>query len=282
MRKLIVTAALAATTMFAGAQTLTSKNGTPILPETDDWSIGFDATPMLNYFGNMFNGNTFNSVNMNYPSNNPMTIVGKMVKDENTAYRAKVALNFGSKTLTAGAASFTNHNDSIYTPSETKYSNMNITLGAGIQKWRGKGRLKGYYGAEAMIAFGGATDTAYTYLKDLDPAVDPSGGAAQVTKRNSGSLFGFGVDGFIGVEYFFAPKMSLSAEYTWGIAISSVGNSEVEQTVIESPSGTNVKSDKTVEGSKESNFNVGVGNTVTPNVTNSGVGSGSIVLSFYF
>jgi hypothetical protein len=281
MRKLILTASLAATTMFAGAQTLTSKNGTPILPEANDWSIGFDATPMLNYFGNMFNGSTNNSVSMTYPSNNGMTIVGKMVKDENTAYRAKVAINFGSRTITTGAASFNTHADSIGTPSERSLTSNNIVLGAGIQKWRGKGRLKGYYGAEAMIGLGGATDTSYTYLKDLDATID-QGAGPQVTKYNSGSVFGIGVNGFIGVEYFFAPKMSLSAEYTWGIAFSSQGSDEIEYSVAENPSGTPVVSDKSTELGKESSFNVGVGNTVTPNVNNSGSGSGSIVLSFYF
>jgi hypothetical protein len=278
MRKLLLTASLAFAVAFANAQTMTSKNGTPILPETNDWSIGFDATPVLNYFGNMFNNTANNSVNMNYPSNNAMTIVGKMVKDENTAYRAKVAINFGSHTDTRGTSSF-NSFDSLFTASEIETSSMNITLGAGIQKWRGKGRLKGYYGAEAMIGFGSATDTTYTYLKSLNTT---SGiGSTQVSETAGGSIFGFGVNGFIGVEYFFAPKMSLSAEYTWGIAISSVGESEVSYQEVEAPTGTPVVSSKTAKGDSSSDFNVGVGNTVTPNIINSG-GSGSIVLSFYF
>jgi hypothetical protein len=282
MRKLILTVALAATTMFAGAQTLTSKNGTPILPEANDWSIGFDATPMLNYFGNFFNGTQGNSVSMNYPSNNPMTIVGKMVVDENTAYRAKIALNFGSRTLTTGAAAFNNHADSIGVATETSYSNMNITLGAGIQKWRGKGRLKGYYGAEVMIGLGHTTDSSKTYAMDLNPAVDAAG-SRQNTDWNSGSMFGIGVNGFIGVEYFFAPKMSLSAEYTWGIAFTSMGAQEVDYKIVENTTGTPQLNSKTEESSGgESSFNVGVGNTVTPNVNNSSYGSGSIVLSFYF
>jgi hypothetical protein len=281
MRKLILTVALAATTMFAGAQALTSKNGTPILPEADDWSIGFDANPMLNYFGNLFNNSTNNSVSMNYPSNNAMTLVGKMVVDENTAYRAKVAINFGSSTMNTGASSFTNHNDSISIASETKLSSMNITLGAGIQKWRGKGRLKGYYGAEAMIGFGGATDTTYTYPTALNPAIDGAG-TSQVNEVNAGSVFGIGVNGFIGVEYFFAPKMSLSAEYTWGVAFSSTGASEVDYSIVENTTGTPVVANKTAEGGKSSSFNIGVGNTVTPNVNNNSYGSGSIVLSFYF
>jgi hypothetical protein len=280
MRKLLLTASLATAFAFANAQTMTSKNGSPILPETNDWSIGFDATPLLNYFGNMFNNTANNSLNMNYPSNNGMTIVGKMVKDENTAYRGKVAINFGSHTTTTGAASFNSLLDSLTTPSEVKTSSMNITLGAGIQKWRGKGRLKGYYGAEAMVGFGNAKDTTYEYLQSLNTTTSPVN-TVQVSETGGGSVFGFGVDGFIGVEYFFAPKMSLSAEYTWGIGISSQGESETDYQIVENPTGTNVVNSKTVKGDKASTFNVGVGNTVTPNIINIG-GSGSIVLSFYF
>lgn len=278
MRKLLLTAALVSAFAFSNAQTMTSKNGTPILPEANDWSIGFDANPLLNYVGNMFNNSTNNSLWMNYPSNNSMVIVGKMVKDETTAYRGKLAINFGSSTQTASTAGFTSF-DSLFTPSETKNSSMNITLGAGIQKWRGKGRLKGYYGAEAMIGFGKDTlSTEFSYLKPLTTA--NGAGASQTLELNSGSVFGFGVNGFVGVEYFFAPKMSLSAEYTWGIAISSVGESEMVTSQVDA-TATTVTS-VTTKGNKESNFNVGVGNTVTPNIVNSGSGSGSIVLSFYF
>ena len=276
MRKLLLTAALASAVAFANAQTMTSKNGTPILPEAGEWSLGFDADPLLRYVGNMFNNSAGNTAFMNYPSNNTMTIVGKMVIDETTAYRGKIAINFGSHTDTKGSVG-----DSVLSPSEIKTSNMNVTLGAGIQKWRGQGRLKGYYGAEAMIGFGGATDTTKTYLKAMD-ANTGALGDARVNEYNGGSLFGFGINGFIGVEYFFAPKISLSAEYTWGIAISSMGESEISYQVIEASSGGNVVNSKTTTGDKSSDFNVGVGNTVTPNIFNSGMGSGSIVLSFYF
>jgi hypothetical protein len=206
-----------------------------------------------------------------------MTLVGKLVKDENTAYRAKLALNFGSNTVTA------NPNlpgfDSLTTPSEVKISTMDVVIGAGIQKWRGKGRVRGYYGAEAMIGFGGGTDVEHTFLKAL---TTQDIGATQVSEVNGGSVFGIGLNGFLGVEYFFGPKMSLSAEYTWGLAISSTGEDETTTSTVEAPSGTGVITTKTTKGGKESDFAVGVGNTITPNVNNSSFGSGSIVLSFYF
>ena len=39
---------------------LTGKDGAAILPAAGDWALGFDAAPILNYAGNMLNGNTMN------------------------------------------------------------------------------------------------------------------------------------------------------------------------------------------------------------------------------
>ena len=279
MRKLILTVAMAGATVIAGAQTLTSKNGTPILPETGDLSIGFDAVPVLRTIGSVFHDNlNGQSTGVDYPSNNTMTIVAKMVADENTAYRAKLGINFGSRTSKASTESF-NGNDSAFTPSEVTKSNMDITLGAGIQKWRGKGRVRGYYGAEAMIGFGGGSgDSTSTYLR----ALNTNDIGIQTSEYNAGGSFGVGLNGFLGVEYFFGPKMSLSAEYTWGLALNNTSESETSYSTVDAASGTPTVVSKTSKGGSSSSFLIGVGNTVTPNVTNSSYGSGSIVLSFYF
>lgn len=278
MRKLLLTVALAATTIFAGAQTLTSKNGTPILPEAGDWSIGFDAVPVLRTIGSVFHSPQ-GSTGVDYPSNNHMTIVGKLVSDENTAYRAKLGINFGSRSTEMPTENFTGA-DSAFSASETDFGSMDITIGAGIQKWRGKGRVRGYYGAEVMVGFGGGQgDSTNTYLRALN-ATDIGG--QQISEYNAGGSFGLGLNGFIGVEYFFGPKMSLSAEYTWGLAMTSTGESETSYSRVENVNGTDVVVSKTSTGGSSSAFLIGVGNTVTPNVNNSSYGSGSIVLSFYF
>ena len=94
MKKLLLTVALVSAIGFANAQDMMSKKGTPILPEAKDCSIGFDAVPVLNYFGNLMSGNTAkNTAAVNYQT--PFTIVGKYMKDANTAYRAKVRIGFG-------------------------------------------------------------------------------------------------------------------------------------------------------------------------------------------
>ena len=95
MKKVILSMALATAVISANAQDMNSKRGTPILPEAKDWMIGVDASPVLEYFGNLFNHDDNNAPSFNFPNNN-LVITGGMVKDETTMYRAKVRLGFGS------------------------------------------------------------------------------------------------------------------------------------------------------------------------------------------
>ncbi|HNP49392.1 MAG TPA: hypothetical protein PKK99_11715 [Bacteroidia bacterium] len=279
MKKLILTAALATAIIGANAQDMMSKKNTPILPEANDWSIGFDAAPLLGYFGNLFNNTVDNSVSARYQQN--MTLVGKMMKDENTAIRAKVRIGFGS-TSNDGIV---DQDGSTSNPPATvtdnrKISSMNFTIGAGIQKYRGKGRLKGFYGAEAGIGLGSGK-TTYTYgnafsATNTSPNSTNWGGnlggnGERTTEAKNGSTFGFNIRGFIGAEYFFAPKMSLSAEYGWGLGLTSTG--EGESTVEFWDAGATTPGVKTVttKTGKSSNFNLDVDNA-----------GGQIVLSMYF
>ncbi len=207
MKKIILSLVLVSAFTFVNAQdVLKSKNGTPILPEKGDWAISVSATPFLDYFGNFLSqhGNTspyFDFLNSdNY-------IAGKYFVNANTAYRAKVRIGLGSSSTTNSAGD------------ETKISATNITLGAGMEKRRGHGRLQGIYGAEALIQLTGGK-TTYTY------ATTPDLGTVLSDKQGSG--FGFGVRGFIGAEYFILPKISLGAEYGWGLMINSVGKGTIQ------------------------------------------------------
>lgn len=281
MKKLFLTVALAAAVAGANAQDMTSKKGTPILPEAGDWSIGFDAAPWLNYFGNLMSNAGNNSANAAYQESN--TIVGKYMKDANTAYRAKLRIGFGSTTLN----NIIQDDASTSTPrgtvtDELKSSGMDITLGGGIQKYRGKGRLRGFYGAEVGLRLGSGKDT-YSYgnafsSTNISPTtttdwsnnprtVGPE--STRITEDKKGSTFGFNLRGFIGAEYFFAPKMSIGAEYGWGLGLSSTG--EGEATVESWDLVANGVRSTTSKTGKASSFGLDVDNA-----------SGSIVLSLYF
>lgn len=242
MKKTILIVAASVATLVASAQ-MTSKKGTAILPESGDWSIGISADGPIQYFGNMLNGGSNSGVDFDW-TNDGNLITGKMMKDANTAYRVGLRLGFGSTTTTVS-------NPGTGAMSETKDSENHIGLSAGLQKYRGKGRLQGIYGAEAMIGLSGSK-TEWSY--------NGTPGAGAPLSSKAGSTFGFGVRGFIGVEYFFAPKMSLGGEFGWGLMLSSTGASE-----------DTFQGQDAVEGDKTSSFGIDTDNA-----------NGSINLNFYF
>ncbi len=251
MKKWILTAALASLTLFAKAQdNMNSKNGTPILPEAGNWSIAFDASPWLHYAGNLLSSAGTNNANAAYLV--PNTLVGKYMIDGSTAYRCMLRIGYN---MHSQDSLVPNGSGGTYT-NTYKNSSMNITLGAGKQWYRGKGRLKGYYGGMAMLTFGSPNSNTVTYGA-------PTSAMPRVTEMSAGSTFGIGVRGFVGAEYFFAPKMSIGAEYGWGIMYNMQGQGKM---TTESTAGTT-----TTNTGGNSSFNIDVDNF-----------QGAIMLSLYF
>lgn len=219
-RVLLIAAIFMAGATFAQDQ-MTSKKGTPILPEAGDYALGFDAANLTGYFGNLMNGSAANNIG-SLNLQNALTIYGKKFIAADKAYRGSLRIGFGSVKGTAivpdlapgAAAGSTVENDSTT-------SNFNITIGGGIEMRRGKGRLQGVYGPMAMISFGTGPNVSYDYGNAIANA-----GGPRVTENKVGSNFGLAVGGFAGVEYFFAPKMSIGGEIMWTIAFNSVGTGE--------------------------------------------------------
>ena len=89
---LIAAMAFGATAAFA--QDLTSKKGETFLPEAGDWSIGIDATPVLNYVGSFF-GDTNSAPTFGFLNAN-QTIIGKYYVSETMAYRGILRVGFSS------------------------------------------------------------------------------------------------------------------------------------------------------------------------------------------
>ena len=277
MKKKVLLIAALFTAGFSFAQDqMTSKKGTPILPEAGEYAIGFDASNLLNYGGNLLNGTSGNSLN-NLGDVRANTIYGKYFVDANKAYRGMLQLGFGSTTnktvvndLSSGAAAGATVED------EASSSNFGFAVGGGIEMRQGKGRLQGVYGPMVMISIG-SSSTENTFGNSLDdqfnddfPAPVADDETTRTTETSAGSTFGLMLGGFAGVEYFFAPKMSLGAEIQYGINFSSTGNGE---TVTETRSfdGTNTTTTSTTaETGGSSSFSLGQ----TPNTM--------ITLNFHF
>lgn len=251
------------TFVFTGSvllgQDLTSKKGEPILPEKGDWSIGVDATPFLNYIGNFF-GTPNSAPTFSWLTANN-SIVGKYFIDNQTALRAGVRIGFNSYTLrfnTADRAAALNPGTYpaavAFKENKWKTTMSAIGISAGIEKRKGKTRLQGIYGGELgfyvttlkekftygnnLVAPGnGITEITVDADGDSIPGannivknppiqgVDKNG--ARITERKYGTEFTLGLRGFLGVEYFIMPKISLGGEFGWGLGISTIGKPSV-------------------------------------------------------
>ena len=88
-----------------------------------------------------------------------------------------------------------------------------MTAGLGKEWRRGSTRLQGFYGADALVGF---SSTKWTETNN-------NAGNASF---NAGTSINLGVTGFIGAEYFLFPKMSIGAQYNYGLQIASNGAPE--------------------------------------------------------
>lgn len=285
MKKTVLfTAALFAVTA-ASAQTgeITSNRGENWLSQDGDWAITFDAAPLLNYAGNLFNnGNNSNVMSMNnlissrgyqYMANGDggngldiggVVIGGKKLIDANTAYRGQIRLGFGShkETNLVDDATSTS-NPPAQVDDVTKYNFMGIDLGVGLEKRVGSTRVVGVYGAMFDIGFGSAKKTM-----EYGNALTANNPGTRNTEEKMGSTMGLGLRAFAGIEWFCAPKISLGAEYTWGVTMSSKGHTS---TTSETWNGSAVESTTTDGGTKTNDFGI-----------DTGVSGASIGVNFYF
>jgi hypothetical protein len=242
MKKILIAVAFACTALFASAQNtvITSKNGIPILPETKDWGLGFDASPFFDVIKGIFSSSdTSGASYTNFTKNHPLSIYGKYVKDPNTIWRLNARLNFTSKKNNYATLLDTSSNStgiSQYGDDVLSETDAGITLGFGIEKRRGKGRVQGYYGPEIMVGYSSAKITAnYANALSVDNqnptispplVIDPVG--HRVKEQKDGTTFNFGIRGFVGVEYFFMAKASIGAEFGWGISYVHRGEPETK------------------------------------------------------
>jgi hypothetical protein len=294
MKNLILIICVTLLTLPAIAQEISSpllnKKGNPILPEAKDWSIGFDANFIIDYFGNLFNNSTSN------PGGKPdflapNTIIVKMMKTDRLAWIGLARIgNVATKMNAPINDQLSTGNPKFLTTDTWKSDSMNIALGVGFQKFKGKGRLQGVYGATVEVDFSRKKDT-YTYGNDIDEThplnadttssdqnttvfgsgitgISNVGSYGRLLDSKSGAMFAIGVRGFIGIEYFFATKMSLGAQYGWGIAFGSRKQGEYTAEMLDA------NSDKITVNGKTNDLSIFYVDTDNA--------SGQVSLNFYF
>jgi hypothetical protein len=274
---------------------LLSKRGTHILPEAGDWGLGIDTYPFFYYFASLFNNNSI--VNSPWLSsagnpNNNAALSGKYFINANTAYRGSVGLIFGHDVRSGSNIEYSPDSDP-YNPNVTidiqRNTFNNVALAFGIEKRRGSTRLQGKYGADAYIGYS-SNDIYYQYANEMNsnvpqPATYNFGSNLpysynsfnfhRAIHENLGRRFSTGIRGFLGLEYFLAPKISIGGEFGYNLGITYHGRPstlvEVWNHNISARQEIQIESNRVIPNSRSLSFGTGLNNL-----------SSSINMHFYF
>jgi len=300
MKKQLMIAVLAFSFGIAGAQNLTSKKGEVILPEQGDWSLGVDASPFLNYVGNFLSSNGNSAPTQDFLNAN-QTIIGKYFKTDKMAYRGILRIglnttNMNSNIAQFGAAAPTYPALPLLVQDTYTEKRTFVGLGGGLEWRRGNTRLQGYYGGDVLISFSNS-GREFTYGNALNDSTavtqistnfltedggsynigsDTYGNTARINTVKDGSVFGLTLRGFVGVEYFLFPKISLAGEFGWGVTFASMGASSRDIESFGNNGTDNVVGTQTIESAKGSRFSLDTDRNLT------GTATGVLRLNFHF
>lgn len=234
---LIVCALFFVSGIFAQEVDMMSKRGEKILPEQGEMALGIDAMPILGFFGDMFNGyNLGNNATFGFMSglyaNNVIYV--KYYLEDQVAIRGALRLgftNFIDKELVTANQAVP---DPLVQVTDVNIVNSTrIGLGADYLKYRGKGRVQGYFGGGAFINYSAWSDI-YNYGNQMTTEFQSptywdfssdiqTSGSQRILKQYSNLDLGLTVRGLIGVEYYFAPKISIGGEMGLGFIVSRDG-----------------------------------------------------------
>jgi hypothetical protein len=218
-------------------QAFVNKRGISLLPKAGDFALGVDATPFLDYVGNFFSLSGGNSLSGFNGVNN--TIYGKYFLEDDRAIRVGLRLNFFNRQNKGTKANDTEIANNPLNANATvvdvqNIMKRNVDLLVGYEFRRGRGRVQGFYGGEVGLGYGGGK-TTYDYgnpMTELNQAPSTTDFGANVTAGNRvtetirGTELRASVGGFVGVEYFFAPQMSVGGEFNLAFVYRTLGQDE--------------------------------------------------------
>ena len=283
MKKIFLFCASVALVGTMNAQ-LTNKKGAQILPETGDWAISVKADPFIAFATNLVTGFAGaadgSSVAFNQYQED-QTLVFKKFTSNTTADRFIVNFGHTSNTSIAAVAELDDNGLAIadqFVDNKSRVRTSHIGLGYGKEFRKGAGRLQGYYGADAMLFLQGGS-TTNTYGNDITRTQE----SARLLKSKAGLTLGLGARGFLGAEYFFAPKMSLGAEFGYGLSVYSQGAGKSNT---ETWNATDGAGETETDGTSSSmGFSMGFDQEIdgnTPFTHIAGAGMASLKLNLFF
>lgn len=200
------------------------------LPEAGDWAIGFDAKPILNYVGNMFNGATKNSFaplggepSLNYGPT--VSFMGKYMLTDEFALKANVGVllanNKQAYYIQDDAATILDPLSNAKVADYRAERSTGVSVMAGAEYRLGKKRIQGIFGAGVLFGVKKGV-VNYSYGNKMttinqNPTVSDEfnvweNGYRTLKEFSTTPDFYAGITTSAGVEVFVAPKIALGAE----------------------------------------------------------------------
>lgn len=234
------------------------------LPEEGDVTIGINAIPFLKYLGNCFSDAGDNTINakkiggvpsVGFPvapglQNPTISIFGKYFLTDQTALRLNVGIGIGSKTqrkyVQDDAALAADPLSAAQVEDSYKYRSTGFSMAAGYEWRRGGKRLQGFWGGQAVVAYSNSKHffnygNAITEINQTPspstvwdnpvsgqtvPTLNPNiGNNSRLLQQNDGRSWTYGVGGFVGVEYYIAPKIAIGCEMSLNLLWTTEGKS---------------------------------------------------------
>lgn len=219
---------------------LVSKRGIYILPEKGELALGIDAFPFLLYMGNslLSSGSFVPSVGYAENFGDMNGIYAKYMLQSDLAIRANFRFDFGSYTDIYPVVQSTLTPDPLaplYVDDQITTVSNQVQVAVGIEKMRGKSRVQGKYGAEVLFGYNKNT-TKYNYGNSITNDFNmpttynntyTAEGARLINDYIDKGLF-LGARGFLGIEFFVGPKISLGGEFGYAFIYEWDQNRTIE------------------------------------------------------
>jgi hypothetical protein len=285
--------------LHAQTESMVSKNGHIIHPQTGDYALGMNALPVINFALNAINimdGSGQQAQHPGYVDGFNQILCGKYFKDDHKAYRLKFGINTARITTKIfGDDPLTSVNPENMLLVTEKSMGRDFFLAIGPEYRRGHNRLVGFYGGELLIGLSNYKEV-YEYGIDYDQRAASANymsfGSSRILKDNDGTLLSFGLRTFVGVEYFFAPKISIGAEFGWGMGLTTNPRYTIENEHWGIEAGSNATNPynyvtETLGNNSGSSFQFAVDNGADISSSNSwktpGIGgSAAVMIHFHF
>ena len=265
------------------------------LPEAGDVTIGVNAVPFLNYLGNMFGKRENNNINPaefgGVPAvpglDNPtMSIFGKYFLTDQTALRLNVGIGINSQTQSQYVqddAAIAENPLSVDQVEDTyKYRNSGMSVAIGYEWRRGGKRLQGFWGGQAILAYSNSKHffgygnaiteinqdpSQYDDFNNWDFSVTPPtleniGNNSRLLMQSDGRSWTYGLGGFVGVEYYIAPKISIGCEMSLNL-LWTTGGKKYQKSERFNPDFNRVEENTRWTGKSDSGFRFGTENIGT-------------------